>query len=115
MKLTVEYWNVIGGWLGGAPAFCGMFEKGLKVCREHREEIALVVEQGVKVTSSDLGFVASERAAKLAGDGVRRRLEDKGSRREERVFVRDLVDFAMNDWSTSTYDYLQKTLNGYTI
>jgi len=29
------------------------------------------------------------------------------------MFIKDLVDMALTSWGTSTYDWLQKNMNGY--
>ena len=116
MKLTQEYWDVFGGWGGRATEFLELFEKGFEICREHREEIALIVEQGIKVTSAEGGKERSGKKARAVAEGIVRRLEGGGrTRRERQEFIKELVAYALNDWSTSTYDWLQRSLNGYTV
>ncbi|GMI26487.1 hypothetical protein TeGR_g6959, partial [Tetraparma gracilis] len=115
MKLTQEYWDVIGGWAGGGAEFCKLFEEGFEVCSAHKEEIALIVEQGIKVIYSERGRQYSELKAKKVGDGIRNRLTGGGpaGSPERREFIKNLIDFALNDWSSSNYDLLQKYMNGY--
>jgi hypothetical protein len=106
---------VIGGWAGGGAEFCKLFEEGFEVCSAHKEEIALIVEQGIKVIYSERGRQYSELKAKKVGDGIRNRLTGGGpaGSPERREFIKNLIDFALNDWSSSNYDLLQKYMNGY--
>jgi phosphatidylinositol 4-kinase len=141
-KLTKEFWEVIGGWEdqpqpqpqgsgaeGGARArknngvkFCEMFEQGLDALREHGEEICLLVR-------AQMGEGAGDTYRRGHGEsvekGIRRRLMLDGAgfldkdgaldRRKKKEFVFNLIGCALNDWSTSTYDWMNCYINGYVV
>eukprot|EP00594_Rhizosolenia_setigera_P008292 CAMPEP_0178955834 /NCGR_PEP_ID=MMETSP0789-20121207/9848_1 /TAXON_ID=3005 /ORGANISM="Rhizosolenia setigera, Strain CCMP 1694" /LENGTH=1081 /DNA_ID=CAMNT_0020637555 /DNA_START=194 /DNA_END=3442 /DNA_ORIENTATION=+ len=112
-KLTAEFWDVIGGWNlqagGHGVKFCKMFEAAFESASRHSEEIASLIEAAILNLTSN-----SKRARELA-DGVRARLRMRGKKGspEQKMFVMDLVNAALNSWGTSTYDWLQKSMNGY--
>ncbi|GMH67946.1 hypothetical protein TrST_g4178 [Triparma strigata] len=112
-KLTREMWDVIGGWSGGGGEFCRMFEEGLAKLAEAREEICAVLEAGLIAIAEQGDGVQARKEAKVIVDGVRRRLTIREDGRERKEFVANLVSIAINDYRTSTYDWLQKNMNGY--
>jgi len=112
-KLTEEFWEVIGGWNikeGGKGAkFCAMFEAAFACASKHSEEIAAVVE------ATYINLARSRAEARYIGDGIRERLRMRGPPGSpiQKEFIMDLVNTALTSWGTSTYDWLQKTMNGY--
>jgi len=108
-KLTTEFWEVIGGWKGHGVRFCKMFEAAFECASSHAEEIASLVEAAV------LNLTSNPVRARAQADGIRARLRMRGSRdsAEQKLFVMDLVNSALTSWGTSTYDWLQKSMNGY--
>jgi phosphatidylinositol kinase/protein kinase (PI-3 family) len=112
-KLSNEFWEVLGGWnmaRGGLGVkFCKMFEESFACASTHAEELASLVE-GIMLTLND-----NPAAAKLSAQQVRSRLRMRGppGSSEQKMFIRDLIITALNNWGTSTYDWLQKNMNGY--
>jgi hypothetical protein len=53
--------------------------------------------------------------ARMLANGIRSRLRMRGppDSVEQKTFVMDLVNTALTSWGTSTYDWLQKNMNGY--
>lgn len=112
-KLTAEFWDVIGGWNfhdgGLGVRFCKMFEAAFVCAAEHTDEIATLVEAGI------LNLTRDACDARALANGVRRRLRMRGGRDSvaQKTFIMDLVNTALNCLGTSTYDWLQKSMNGY--
>ena len=112
-KLSWEFWEVLGGWnvkSGGLGVrFCKMFEEAFACASNHSEELASLVE-GIMLTLTD-----NASAARLSANRVRARLRMRGppSSFEQQMFVMDLINTALTSWGTSTYDWLQKNMNGY--
>lgn len=112
-KLSEEFWDVLGGWnvhQGGLGVrFCSMFEKAFACASAHTEEITSLVEATMLTLSQ------SPRQARYISDGVRQRLQMRGpaGSKEQKLFIMDLVNKALTNWGTSTYDWLQRSMNGY--
>lgn len=112
-KLSNEFWEVLGGWnisSGGLGVrFCKMFELAFTCASARADEIATLVE------GTMLALNSSPRAARSIANGVRFRLRMRGppDSREQKMFVMDLVNAALTCWGTSTYDWLQRNMNGY--
>jgi phosphatidylinositol kinase/protein kinase (PI-3 family) len=112
-KLSGEFWDVLGGWnvnQGGLGVrFCDMFEQAFACASSHTEEIVSLVE------ATMLTLTQSPRQARMLANGVRSRLRMRGppGSREQKQFVMELVNAAQTSWGTSTYDWLQRNMNGY--
>lgn len=112
-KLTQEFWDVLGGWnyrQGGLGVrFCKMFEAAFACASSHADEIASQIEAAIL----NLTWNADE--ARMVANGVRARLRMRGAEGSvhQKVFIMDLVEAALTSWGTSTYDWLQKSMNGY--
>jgi hypothetical protein len=108
-KLSTEIWEVIGGWREGGVRFCQMFEIAFTVASRHVDEIATLAE------STMLSLDSDARQARSVAHGVRSRLRMRGppGSREQKMFIADLVNAALSCWGTSTYDWLQRNMNGY--
>lgn len=112
-KLTVDFWEVIGGWnfkQGGLGVkFCKMFEEAFAVASSHVDEISTLIEAAI------LNLTRNPNVARSLANGVRDRLQMRGERNsvEQKTFIMDLVNTALTSWGTSTYDWLQKSMNGY--
>lgn len=112
-KLSQDFWQVLGGWnsrSGGlAVRFMRMFESAFACASNHSDEIASLVE--ATMLSLDL----APNVARRIGNGVRSRLRAGGPPRSSAMqeFVTDIVNTALTSWQTSTYDWLQKNMNGY--
>lgn len=112
-KLSQEFWDVLGGWnlsTGGLGVrFCKMFELAFECASAHSDEIATLVEATVLSLDSDPSY------ARSVANGVRSRLRMRGPARsvDQKRFIMDLINAALTCWSTSTYDWLQKSMNGY--
>jgi phosphatidylinositol 4-kinase len=112
-KLSTEFWDVLGGWnvnQGGLGVrFCNMFENAFASAATHSEEIVSLVE------ATMLTLTQSPRQARILANGVRSRLRMRGppGSKEQKAFVMELVNAALTSWGTSTYDWLQKNMNGY--
>jgi phosphatidylinositol kinase/protein kinase (PI-3 family) len=112
-KLSGEFWDVLGGWnvnRGGLGVrFCHMFEKAFACAAAHSEEIVSQVEAAM------LTLTQSPRTARILANGVRSRLRMRGppGSVEQKTFIMELINTALTSWGTSTYDWLQKNMNGY--
>lgn len=112
-KLSAEFWEVLGGWNinegGLGVKFCKMFELAFACASSHADEIAALVE------STMLALDSNPRVARSLANGVRSRLRMRGppGSPEQKMFVVDIVNAALTSWGTSTYDWLQKNMNGY--
>lgn len=112
-KLSGEFWDVLGGWnvqQGGLGVrFCTMFEQAFASAALHAEEIVSLVE------ATMLTLTQNPRQARILANGIRSRLRMRGQpgSREQKAFVMELVNAALTSWGTSTYDWLQKNMNGY--
>jgi phosphatidylinositol kinase/protein kinase (PI-3 family) len=112
-KLSQEFWDVIGGWnvhQGGLGVrFCKMFEKAFECASAHSEEITSLVEATVLVITSNA------RSASMVANGIRHRLHMRGppGSSTQQTFVMELINTALTSWGTSTYDWLQRSMNGY--
>ena len=112
-KLSQEFWDVLGGWNlnngGLGVRFCKMFEQAFEVASAHSEEIASLVE------GSMLTLSQNPTSARVCANRVRSRLRMRGAPNsfEQKMFVMDLINTALTSWGTSTYDWLQKNMNGY--
>lgn len=112
-KLSQEFWDVLGGWnvnQGGLGVrFCHMFEQAFACASAHTEEIVSLVE------ATMLTLTQNPRQARLLANGVRSRLRMRGppGSTEQKHFIMELVNAALTSWGTSTYDWLQRNMNGY--
>ena len=112
-KLTAEFWDVIGGWNfsngGLGVKFCKMFEEAFYCAAMHSEELVTLIESAI------LNLTQDGTVARIVANGVRERLRMRGERNsaEQKTFIMDLVNTALTSWGTSTYDWLQKSMNGY--
>lgn len=113
-KLTTEFWDVIGGWNdiqegGHGVRFCKMFEAAFACASNHAEEIASLVEAAI------LNLTSNALRARALADGIRSRLRMRGPKDSaaQKTFIMELVNSALTSWGTSTYDWLQKSMNGY--
>mmetsp|Transcript_12485 Transcript_12485/g.26986 ORF Transcript_12485/g.26986 Transcript_12485/m.26986 type:complete len:1097 (+) Transcript_12485:435-3725(+) len=112
-KLTQEFWDVLGGWNfkegGLGVKFCKMFEAAFACASAHADDLASLIEAAV------LNLTWNANEAKRIGDSVRSRLRMRGSANSvrQKAFIMDLVEAALTSWGTSTYDWLQKSMNGY--
>eukprot|EP00804_Cyclotella_cryptica_P009565 CCRYP_006269-RA/>CCRYP_006269-RA protein AED:0.30 eAED:0.30 QI:2076/1/1/1/1/1/2/143/385 len=105
-KLSAEFWEVIGGW-SAFKRFCEMFEAAYAVAAAHSDEICSLVEAAIVNVSRN-----SDQARMIA-DSVRRRMEMKADPKEQKMHVMNIVTDAITSWGTSTYDWLQRSMNGY--
>ncbi|GFH62134.1 hypothetical protein CTEN210_18610 [Chaetoceros tenuissimus] len=112
-KLTNEFWEVIGGWNfnegGLGVRFCNMFEEAFACVSTHSDELAAMIEAAI------LNLTRDPVESKIITIGVRNRLRMRGSHGsvQQKTFVMNLVNAALTSWGTSTYDWLQKSMNGY--
>ena len=112
-KLSAEFWDVLGGWniseKGLGVKFCKMFEIAFACASQHADEIATLVE------STMLALTSDPRHSRMIANGVRSRLRMRGppGSTEQKMFIMDLVTAALTSWGTSTYDWLQRNMNGY--
>ena len=112
-KLTAEFWDVIGGWNfnhgGLGVKFCKMFEEAFYCAAMHAEELVTLIESAI------LNLTQNPNVARLVANGVRNRLQMRGERNsvQQKTFIMDIVNTALTSWGTSTYDWLQKSMNGY--
>jgi len=112
-KLSGEFWEVLGGWnliAGGLGVrFCKMFEAAFACASAHSEEVATLIE-GIMLTLTD-----NAEKARSTANRVRSRLRMRGlpNSSDQKRFIMDLVNTALTSWGTSTYDWLQKNMNGY--
>lgn len=136
-KLSQEFWDVLGGWNvkhgGLGVKFCKMFEVAFACAANHADEIATLVELFMLLTlptssSSTYGAGSSNnvyelnhesssrlQTARLSADRVRNRLRMRGPHRskQQQAFIMELVNAALTSWGTTTYDWLQRNMNGY--
>jgi phosphatidylinositol kinase/protein kinase (PI-3 family) len=105
-KLSAEFWEVIGGW-SAFKRFCEMFEAAYAVASAHSDEICSLVEAAIVNVSrnSDL--------ARSIADTVRSRIRMKADPKEQKMHIMNIVNDAITSWGTSTYDWLQRSMNGY--
>lgn len=112
-KLSQEFWEVLGGWnikQGGLGVrFCHMFEYAFACAASHTDEIASLVE------ATMLTLTQSPRHARNLANGVRHRLRMRGKpgSNEQKFFIMELITAALTDFTTATYDWLQRNMNGY--
>jgi phosphatidylinositol 4-kinase len=112
-KLSGEFWDVLGGCnvqqCGLGVRFCNMFEHAFASAASHAEDIVSLVE------ATMLTLTQNPRQARIIANGIRSRLRMRGQpgSREQNAFVMELVNAALTSWGTSTYDWLQKNMNGY--
>lgn len=112
-KLSQEFWDVLGGWNindgGLGVRFCKMFELAFACASVHADEIASLVE------ATMLALHPNARTARLMASGVRSRLRMRGppGSVQQKMFIMDLVNAALTSFSTTTYDWLQRNMNGY--
>lgn len=105
-KLSAEFWEVIGGW-SAFKRFCEMFEAAYAVAAAHSDEICSLVEAAVVNVSRN-----SDQARAIA-DAVRGRIRMKSTPKEQKLHIMNIVNDAITSWGTSTYDWLQRSMNGY--
>lgn len=112
-KLSTEFWEVLGGWNfregGLGVKFCKMFEIAFACAASHVDEIASIVEGAM------LNLSRNANEARALANGIRSRLRMRGPAGsvEQKTFIMDLVNAALQSLGTSTYDWLQKNMNGY--
>jgi phosphatidylinositol kinase/protein kinase (PI-3 family) len=112
-KLTQEFWEVIGGWNfhegGLGVRFCKMFEDAFTCASAHSDELVSLIEAAI------LNLTKNPNEARIIANGVRNRLRMRGrvGSVQQKTFIMDLVNTALTSWGTSTYDWLQKSMNGY--
>jgi Phosphatidylinositol kinase and protein kinases of the PI-3 kinase family len=112
-KLTQEFWEVIGGWNfhegGLGVRFCKMFEDAFACASAHSDELVSLIEAAI------LNLTKNPNEARIIASGVRNRLRMRGrvGSVQQKTFIMDLVNTALTSWGTSTYDWLQKSMNGY--
>jgi phosphatidylinositol kinase/protein kinase (PI-3 family) len=112
-KLSAEFWEVLGGWNvnggGLGVRFCNMFQRALECASAHSDEIEALVE------ATMLTLTQSPRHARMLAAGVKNRLRMRGApgSSEQQRFIIELVNAALTSWGTTTYDWLQRNMNGY--
>lgn len=112
-KLSTDFWEVLGGWNynngGLGVKFCKMFEKAFACASSHSDEIVSLVEAAL------MNLTRNPDTARTLANGIRHRLRMRGPPEsvEQKTFVMDLVNAALTSWGTTTYDWLQKNMNGY--
>jgi len=112
-KLSGEFWEVLGGWNynngGLGVKFCKMFELAFACASAHSDEIVSLVEAAL------MNLTRNPNTARTLANGIRHRLRMRGppGSVEQKTFVMDLVNTALTSWGTTTYDWLQKNMNGY--
>ncbi|KAG7356347.1 phosphatidylinositol 3- and 4-kinase [Nitzschia inconspicua] len=110
-KLSGEFWDVLGGFKKGGLGvrFLVMFQRALECASAHTEEIESLVE------ATMLTLTRSPRQARNLAAGVKNRLRLRGGpgSKELQAFVIELVNAALTSWGTTTYDWLQRNMNGY--
>lgn len=118
-KLSGDFWEVLGGWdvkRGGLGVkFCRMFELAFECASSHADEIAALTEAAMLSLNNSDSNNNSDNLARATANGVRSRLKMRGApgSKEQQLFVVDLVNAALTSWGTSTYDWLQRNMNGY--
>jgi len=112
-KLSTDFWEVLGGWNynngGLGVKFCKMFEKAFACASAHSDEIVSLVEAAL------MNLTGNPNTARTLANSIRHRLRMRGPAEsvEQKSFVMDLVNTALTSWGTTTYDWLQKNMNGY--
>lgn len=112
-KLSKEFWDVLGGWdtrQGGLGVkFCKMLELAFECASRHSDELAALTE------ATMLSLNSSPAIARATAQGVRSRLRMRGPPGSvaQINFILDRVNAAQTSWGTSTYDWLQRSMNGY--
>jgi phosphatidylinositol kinase/protein kinase (PI-3 family) len=110
-KLSGEFWDVLGGFKQGGLGvkFLFMFQRALECASTHADEIESLVE------ATMLTLTQSPRHARSLAAGVKNRLRLRGGpgSKELQAFVIELVNAALTSWGTTTYDWLQRNMNGY--
>jgi phosphatidylinositol kinase/protein kinase (PI-3 family) len=110
-KMSGEFWDVLGGFRRGGLGvkFHEMFQRALECASAHAEEIESLVE------ATMLTITQSPQQARSLAAGVRNRLRLRGrpGSKELQAHVLELVNTARLSWGTTTYDWLQKNMNGY--
>lgn len=110
-KLTQDFKDVLGFNRsdGLCMKFLKMLETSFACASAHSEEIASMVE------AAFLNLTRNNQRSRFVANGVRERLRMRGANgsKEQQLFIRDLMDSASSCWGTSTYDWLQKSMNGY--
>lgn len=105
-KLSAEFWEVIGGWKN-FKRFCEMFEAAYAVAAAHSDEICSLVEAAIMNVSRNTDLARSLSAS------VRGRLQMMNDPIEQKRHIMNIVNDAITSWGTSTYDWLQRSMNGY--
>lgn len=105
-KLSAEFWEVIGGWKN-FKRFCEMFEAAYAVAASHSDEICSLVEAAIMNVSRNTDL------ARSIADSVRGRMQMKNDPIEQKRHIMNIVNDAITSWGTSTYDWLQRSMNGY--
>ena len=105
-KLSAEFWEVIGGWKN-FKRFCEMFEVAYAVAASHSDEICSLVEAAIMNVSRNADLARSLAAS------VRGRLQMMNDPIEQKKHIMNIVNDAITSWGTSTYDWLQRSMNGY--
>ncbi|CAB9498886.1 Phosphatidylinositol 4-kinase beta [Seminavis robusta] len=112
-KLSDEFWDVLGGWnvkRGGLGVkFCKMFEEAFACASAHSDELACMVE-GIMLT-----LKGNPTEARRCANSVRANLRMRGPPNsiQQKMFIRELIATAQTSWTTSSYDWLQRQMNGY--
>jgi phosphatidylinositol 4-kinase len=112
-KLSAEFWEVLGGWNynngGLGVKFCKMFESAFACASSHSDEIVSLVEAAL------MNLTRNPETARTLANGIRHRLRMRGppGSVEQKTFVMGMVNTALASWGTTTYDWLQKNMNGY--
>jgi hypothetical protein len=83
-----------------------MFELALHVLLFHADEIASVVEAALHYFWTQ----DNERQAAASAHVTDAWAANSG---RTKTFIMDMVNTALTSWGTSTYDWLQKNMNGY--
>jgi len=105
-KLSAEFWEVIGGWKN-FKRFCEMFEAAYAVAASHSDEICSLVEAAIMNVSRNTDLARSLAAS------VRGRLQMMNDPIQQKRHIMNIVNDAITSWGTSTYDWLQRSMNGY--
>jgi len=86
-----------------------MLETAFACASDYADELSALIEAAL------LSSQCSPSEARGIAEGVRSRLRMRGPRgsREQQLFIKGLVHTALNSWETSSYDLLQKSMNGY--
>lgn len=116
-KLSQEFWEILGGWNGLGVKFCIMFELAFTCASKHADEIATLVEAAMLLSlpGDNNNDNARINAAQACANGVRSRLRMRGpiKSQKQKMFIMELINAALTSWGTTTYDWLQRNMNGY--